>query len=483
MRIAVGGIHIECSTYNPLKTTEQDFRIVRGPELLQAANFEFLRDFNAEFLPLLHARAVPGGPVERGTYEALKSDFLARLRALGAIDGLYLSMHGAMFVEGMEDAEGDWIAAAREVVGPGCPIAASYDLHGNVSQRVIDALDIFTAYRTAPHIDVEQTRQRGLRMLLRCLNEGVRPFVMWAPIPVVLPGERTSTEAEPARTLYAQLEGMSTQPGVWDASLMVGYVWADEPRVTACVVMTGTDEAAMGQQALGLARDYWNARESFAFDMPVGSAQACIQRALASQTHPAVLADSGDNPTAGGVGDRVDVLRALLEAGATSTIVAGIADRLAVERCLAAGVGSAVRLTVGHGLHPEGGQALEADAIVRRISGGPAQGMPSTAVVEIQGVTVVLCEARRPYHHLSDFTELGLAPLQARLVVVKSGYLSPELAVIARPALMALSPGVVAQDVEHLPRPRKVRPTFPFDRNFAFEPEVLRSRPVATPSH
>jgi microcystin degradation protein MlrC len=477
MRIAVGGIHIECSTYNPHPTLERDFRIVRGAELLQAPNFAYLKDFEAEFLPLLHARAVPGGPVSRATYEALKADFLGRLCALGALDGLYLSMHGAMFVEGLEDAEGDWISAARDAVGPDCTIAASYDLHGNLSPRVIDALDIFTAYRTAPHIDVDETRRRGLRMLIRALREGVRPFLVWAPIPVVLPGERTSTEDEPAKRLYARLAPMEAQPGVWDAALMVGYVWADEPRVTACVVMTGTDEAVLANEAKALAQAYWDARESFTFGMWTGGVQACIERALASPTRPVVLADSGDNPTAGGVGDRADLLRALLEAGATGALVAGIADGPAVQRCLAAGAGASVRLDIGHSLHPAGGRPLRVDAVVRSLSGGPAQGAPHTAVVDIQGLTLVLCEARRPYHLLSDFTELGLDPLSARLIVVKSGYLSPELAAIARPGLMALSPGVVDQDVERLPRPRKVRPTFPFDRDFSFEPQAIRSRP------
>ncbi|MGO7428297.1 M81 family metallopeptidase, partial [Rhizobium ruizarguesonis] len=105
-------------------------------------------------------------------------------------------------VEGMEDAEGDWISAARALVGKDCTVSASYDLHGNVTQRIIDALDIYSTYRTAPHIDVEETMRRSVSMLVKSLKTGERPSLLWAPIPVVLPGERTSTVDEPAKGLY-----------------------------------------------------------------------------------------------------------------------------------------------------------------------------------------------------------------------------------------------------------------------------------------
>ena len=108
-----------------------------------------------------------------------------------------------MFVEGMTDAEGDWISSVRAVVGDRCLISASYDLHGNLSRRVIDNLDMLSAFRTAPHIDREETHKRACDMLVRCLDEGIRPTLVWAPIPVLMPGERSSTEYEPAKRPWA----------------------------------------------------------------------------------------------------------------------------------------------------------------------------------------------------------------------------------------------------------------------------------------
>ncbi|MGO6972386.1 M81 family metallopeptidase [Rhizobium leguminosarum] len=474
MRIAVGGIHIECSTYNPVLNEEKDFRVVRGDALLASPYFAFLRDYDAEFLPTIHARAIAGGPVSRATYEAFKGEFLERLKPMLPLDGLYLAMHGAMYVEGMEDAEGDWISAARALVGKDCTVSASYDLHGNVTQRIIDALDIYSTYRTAPHIDVEETMRRSVSMLVKSLKTGEKPLVLWAPIPVVLPGERTSTVDEPAKSLYDMLPGIDAIDGVWDASLMVGYVWADEPRATAAAIMTGTDRTVLEREARRLARAYWDAREDFVFGCETGSVEECVERAIASPTAPVVLAESGDNPTGGGVGDRADVLAELIAREATGVVFAGIADKAGTEACYAVGIGAEVELSVGASLDTKGSRPVIARFIVKFLheTSDPAD---RQAVVSVSGIDLVLSAKRRPYHNIVDFTRLGLDPHQAKIIVVKSGYLSPELAPLANPNLMALSTGVVDQFVERLPRLRKQHPTYPFDKDFAFEPQVFLS--------
>lgn len=465
-RIAVGGIHIECSTYSPALTRGEDFRVVRGEDLLKAEYFSFLKANDAVHLPLLHARAVPGGPVTRDAYEAFKAEFLQRLEAAKPLDGLYLAMHGAMNVEGLDDAEGDWISAARTVVGPDCPIATSYDLHGNVSQAIIDQIDIFAGYRTAPHIDVRETMVRAWSMLLRALRTGEKPGVAWAPVPVLLPGERTSTEDEPAKSLYAVLPDFDRRPGVWDANLMVGYVWADEPRATACAVVTGTDRQAAQVAAEAIASSYWHARGAFKFGPVTGALQDMLDLAETAKTSPVILADSGDNPTGGGVGDRADVLKALIARNFQGAILAGIADRPATEACFAAGVGAEIELSVGGTLDPASPSAVISARVVRLDEGdAPAE---RQAVIAVGGLTLVLAARRRPYHNISDFSRLGLDPRKARLVVVKSGYLSPELQPIANPNLMALTDGVINQDIEALVSKRRVQPIYPFVKSFDY---------------
>lgn len=473
MRIAVAGLHVECSTYNPVLAREPDFRVLRGPSMIKDGYFEFLTHFPAEFITVLHARAIAGGPVESGIYHAWKAEILDGIKKALPLDGVYLAMHGAMFVDGLTDAEGDFISAVRELVGPDVLISASYDLHGNVSQRIVDSLDMFSTYRTAPHIDVADTMRRSVTMLVRALSTGERPHVVWAPVPVLWPGERTSTQDEPAKTFYAQMQKVEDPTGVWDASFQVGYVWADEPRATACAVVTGVNRPAMEEAARHLAQGYWDVREKFVFGSKTGTIEECVDWAVTSGTGPVVLAESGDNPTGGGVGDRADVLAELIRRDAQGVVFAGITDKAATDAAYAAGVGAKLPLRIGGSLDTSSAPVKAEVEVIRLLEA--AEERLREAVVRIGGIDLVLAARRRPFHNIADFAKLGLDPAGAKIVVVKSGYLSPELSPIANPSLMALSPGVVDQFVERLVRNHKPHPTFPFDTDFSFVPEVLPS--------
>ncbi|HKE23091.1 MAG TPA: M81 family metallopeptidase [Bryobacteraceae bacterium] len=472
-RIAFGGIQIECSTYGHNLTRLVDFRVRRGQALADDPFFAPLRTYPWPFQPTLLAQAVPGDPVERGTYDQLKAEFLDRLKALLPLDGVYLAMHGAMYVDGMEDAEGDWIGSVRELVGRDCLITASFDLHGSLSRRIIDSLDMLSAFRTAPHIDREETMRRAGDMLVNCLNRHIRPTILWAPIPVLLPGERTSTVYEPAKHLWAQLPGINSDAGVMDASLMVGYVWADEPRATASAILTGTDRKVLERHALSLAQQYWDARKQFKFGVFTGTIADCLEKAGGLATRPVVISDSGDNPTGGGTGDRADVLAALLEHKVTDAVIAGIADRPATDACYQAGKGATVQLRIGGTIDPKGSSSVPVTAKVSNLlsTGEPLE---RQAVVDVNGISVVLTARRRPFHQVTDFTVLGLDPTRFKIVVVKAGYLVPEIAAIANPNLMALTGGSVNQDIEHLESKHRA-PTWPFQPNLQWKPSVVVS--------
>jgi microcystin degradation protein MlrC len=473
-RVAYGGIGIECSTYGRIRARMEDFTILRGKELTDSKRFGFLKNYPVSFMPTVVAAAVPGGPVEKATYDTIKADFLKRLQSLLPLDGLFLPMHGAMFVDGMQDAEGDWMESARQVVGPACLMSASYDLHGNVSQRVIDNIDMFSAFRTAPHIDVEETMQRACHMLVHCLDQKIRPTLVWAPIPVLMPGERSSTEWQPGKRLWAQLPKLNQEPGILDVSMLVGYVWADEPRSSAAAVVTGTEPATEKKIAVDLAQQYWDARKEFQFGTETGTLDECIQRAMKATTHPAILADSGDNPTAGGAGDRAEVLERLLHYKAQNVVFAGIADRPATDAAYKAGVGATILLSVGETLDPLGSKPVKAMAKVIFLLPAETPRLRE-AVVQIEGVTLVLSAQRRPYHDIVDFTRLGLQPTSYKIIVVKSGYLSPELSPLANPSLMALSQGAVDQDIIHLPKNKYRIPSYPFVDDLTFTPKAIVS--------
>src|SRR5512132_712469 len=164
-RIAIGGIHIESSTFSPHRSGPADFSVVRGDELL--ARYDDLPR-HVDWLPLVHVRALPGGPVERDFYESVKNELLQGLHAALPLDGVFLDIHGAMSVVGMTDAEGDLATAVRGVVGRGL-ISASMDPHGNMSRRLVSALDLATSHRMSPHEDAPLTRKRAVANLVACL--------------------------------------------------------------------------------------------------------------------------------------------------------------------------------------------------------------------------------------------------------------------------------------------------------------------------
>ncbi|MFH1277547.1 MAG: M81 family metallopeptidase [Candidatus Eisenbacteria bacterium] len=475
MRIALGGFAAECCTFSPLPTRLEDFRILRGPEIL--GRYPFLDSFDSvDFVLLLHARALPGGPVEPEAYRAIRDEIVERLASDGPWDGVYLDMHGAAFVRSMEDAEGDFLRSVRAAGGPDTLVAASYDLHGNLSGGAADALDILTAYRTAPHADEEETRRRAVELLARCLRRRIRPVLARVSVPVLLPGEKTSTEWEPGARLWGLLSRVSVREGILDASILAGYPWADEPRAGASVVVVGTDAATAGREAYALAREFWDAREEFDFGGPAGSIDECLDRALACGDRPVFISDSGDNPTAGGAGDVTAGLRKLLERSVPHALFASITDEAATALCHERGIGGDVRVGLGGKLDPAHGPPLPVGGRVKSIAtitGEEGRGLfpGRQAVIESGGTEIIVTERRTPFHRIDQFRRLGIEPAERSLVVVKIGYLEPELKAAAARSYLALTAGAVDQNLLRLPFRRLRRPLFPLDRDFEWAPE------------
>lgn len=478
--IAVAGLASENSTFTPSRTRLAAFHIKRGDEITN--DYTFLRPGSplsgvAEWKGALIGRALPGGIIARDAFETLSEEIVARLRDMVAathLDGLWFDIHGAMNVEGLEDAEVDLLRRIRKVIGPEIIVSASMDLHGNVSQELAHGIDLLTCYRTAPHVDVRETKERACRNLVELLQQhprGTRPLKAWIPIPILLPGEQTSTRDEPAKTIYKAVPDVAELNGVIDAAIWVGYAWADEPRNRAIVMVTGWEKQAVSSGAEKLARLFWNLRNNFQFVAPTGSFAECLDGALSSSARPYFISDSGDNPTAGGSGDMTWGLTQLLarpefkDFSGPTVIYASVPGSEAVETAVKAGIGATVTITAGAEVDSNHAGPITMTGKVHSIKHGDPHAHIEV-VLQIGSVYAILTKLRKPYHKERDFTDLNLIPRSVDIVIVKIGYLEPELYDMSADWMLGLTPGGVDQDLKRLGHHHIRRPMWPFDTEF-----------------
>lgn len=508
--IAIAGLAIETSTFSPAVTQAPAFHPRIGTTAITAYHASVLGPGTsladaANWQGALIGHSLPGGQVARDAFESLSADMVARLQDItkeadeqGGLDGLWFDIHGAMCVEDMLDAEAELLQRVRAVLGPRCVIAASMDLHGNVSRELAHGCDLLSCYRTAPHVDVVETRARTCEHLLEVIRRrdeaeqrfgagagpAWRPLKAWVPVPVLLPGEQTSTRDEPANEIYAAVSQVAAREDVLDASVWVGYAWADEPRNRAAIVVTGWDESVIVAGAEELARLFWIRRAAFKFVAPTGSFAECIDTGLErirdETKRPFFISDSGDNPTAGGSGDVTWGLTRLLErdefqaSEGPKVIYASVPGPTAVEIAVKAGVGATVTVTAGADVDNLHAGPLTMTGKVHSIKHGDKDAEVEV-VLQVGSVFAIITKLRKPYHKEKDFTDLNLLPRQADIVVVKIGYLEPELYDMAKDWMLGLTPGGVDQDLERLGHTRIRRPMWPFDRKWDVDPD-LRAR-------
>ncbi|MCS4484301.1 M81 family metallopeptidase [Gleimia sp. 6138-11-ORH1] len=484
-RVAICGIHIESSTFTPQLSYEHDFTVLRKEAMLQRYSWiEETWSQAIDWLPVFHARALPGGVIDRPVYDAWKAEIVSevsKLHRAAALDGLFFDVHGAMSVTGLLDAEGDLITALREVIGPDVLVSLSTDLHGNMSETLFHACDLLTTYRMAPHEDALESRRRAMyNLAMRLLSNQGKPAKSLVHIPILLPGEKTSTRIEPAKRLYARIPYLESLPGVLDAAFWIGFAWADQPRCKAAVVITGDLPAdQLSQLALGWAQEIWEARDEFEFVAPVDTMENCLCWAETAQ-RPTFISDSGDNPGAGGANDVTYALHHLLQweptmSGKLHTICVSLHDRQAIELAEEVGVGQIANFTVGGKIDPRWPGPVSFPAKVTQLAEDSLGG--TSAVLRVfrpvheelveTGLDVVVTEKRNQFGDLEKFTTLGLDPQTADLIVVKIGYLEPDLYNLHRDWKMALTPGGVDQDLLRLGHTMIDRPMVPFDTNRA----------------
>ncbi len=450
-RIAILGFSIECNKFAPPATRahfaartylEGDTIIAeaRGPTptmLPETPGFIAAMDAAGPWQPIGIALAMsePNGPVEHGFFAELLQTMTTRLKAALPLDGVYFCAHGAAITTAEDDPESVMFERIREIVGPFVPVVATFDLHANVSDRMVQLIDAFIGYRTNPHLDM---RERGAEAAaaMRELLAGAKTERVRLRLPIVPPTVTMLTAAGPYAEMIdlGQRRQQEIGPAIMNVSVMGGFAYADTAKNGLSVIVTARgDKAAAEALAREIAQYGWEQRSRF--HARLTPLEEAVGKALAAGRDPAspalCFADVADNPGGGGRGNTMYLLRAFAEAGVSGALFGIIYDPdLAAE-------------AHGHGLHynftaqfnrsettnfSEGWSAparvaalFDGNCVGRRgIYAGLRLALGPCAALAIGGITVVVVSHRVQCADPVFFEMMGLDLKKARNVAVKS---------------------------------------------------------------
>lgn len=443
-RLAFARIQQESNALSPVTTTLEDFtraHHVSGPELLAACqpgqrevegflkNAElsgFVKAVQArgdtfELVPLFSAWAITGGPLALDAFETLRQRLLDQLRDAGPLDGFFLAMHGGLCVRDLDDPEGRLLEDVRELLGPDVPIAVTMDLHANLTPRKVDGNTLICAYRTNPHRDHARVGRRAGEILCRTVLGEVEPVTTWRTLPLVLGGGTTMDFLRPMRPLYRWMRRQERDPRVLYISLFNCHLWLDHAELgwSAHVITDGDPELA-DRLAEDLADLAWGVRHQQPPEFP--DASEAIHEArearLLRRLGTVCMSDASDMVGAGGTGENTALLRAFLDEGADLKVLLPLTEPAAVATLAGRSPGDPVQLEVGGRLDPERNAPVAIDGVFLGLHETRAFGR--IAVVEQGNLTLVMTEAPALVMQPRFYTELGLSPWSADVVVVKS---------------------------------------------------------------
>lgn len=473
MRIAVAAMMHESNSFTGGKTSLQDFNPIQGSLVFKSDYWLHdtpvggiiaeLRKQEAEIVPIYFAGALPSGIVTGAAYQEIKHKIVSGLKKEAhALNGICLALHGSMYVEDVADPEGDLLAAIRAVVPKDVRITAALDLHGTITDAMINNADAFVGYRTAPHIDMIETGEKSAGILVDALKKNHDLVMSRRYMPLLISGEQSETDAQPMNELIPLLDQAEEAPGIISASFFVGFVWADTPHTGANSLVVGLKShcSDVQQQARRLADEFMNRRRDFDFTTEAWPLSEAIAIGKQAPAGPVIIADSGDNPTAGAAQDQAVVVQELLAQDVQRGLVVALVDPESIELCFNENEGNEIALNLGRL-----GTEKDAPALALTVQLEKLRVIDENrfAVVSAAGVTIVICEFRIGITEVKLLNQLDLDADSFQIIVIKSGYLSPQYQRLAARKMFALTAGDTNLQVERLEYKRAPRPIFPLD--------------------
>lgn len=477
-RIAVGGFLHETNTFAPTKAVYADFVHGGGwPAMTQGADvLKTMRNINValagfvgqaeaqgwELVPTIFSAASPSAHVTEDAYERIATVMVDGIKAAGPLDAVYLDLHGAMVAEHLDDGEGEILARVREVIGNDLPLVVSLDLHANVTPEMVEQADALIAYRTYPHVDMADTGRAAARHLALLLQTKQRFAKAFRQLPFLIPISWQCTNDQPAKGIYQKLAALESA-AVPTLSFCPGFPAADFFHCGPSVFAYGRTQADADKAADKLAALIESHENDF--DGRIYTPDEGVRHAmeLAKTSHkPIIIADTQDNPGAGGDSDTTGMLRALVRNQATRAAIGAIYDPASAKAAHAAGVGATVALALGGKSGIAGDGPFHATFTVETLSdgkfvapgpyyGGRDMDMGPSACLRVGDVRVVVSSHKAQLADQSMFRYVGIEPKEQAILVNKSSvHFRADFEPIAEKLLICAAPGAMPADTSAL---------------------------------
>ncbi|WP_121062582.1 M81 family metallopeptidase [Chachezhania antarctica] len=398
--------------------------------------------------------AQPAGPTVRHVYETMRDDILADLTAAMPVDVVLLSMHGAMIAEGYDDCEGDMLANVRAIVGPEAVVGLEIDPHCHLTPLMMDNATAIICYKEYPHIDIADRAEDLFTLCADAATGKTKPVMRDYDCKMLA---MYHTPFEPIRSYVDRMSAMEGTGGILSVSLAHGFPWGDSPHVgTRSLVITDGDPDLAGTRAEELGHELWDLRDQLRTfpDMATG-----LDRAVAANAYPVVLADFADNAGGGAPSDSTFVLKEVLDRGLKDVALCTFWDPVLVNMCMDAGVGAVMPVRVGGKIGPMSGDPVDLTVTVRGINpdayqhfGPSLAGLGATVWLEADGVHLALSSRRTQTFSPEVFEDLGLKLDTMKIVVVKSSqHFYDRFAPIASEVIHLATPGAIPPDYTIIP--------------------------------
>ena len=478
MRVFSGALATETNTFAPMPTGLASFGdrgyypagqhpdhmlFFSGP--LWAARLRGERD-GWDLVEGMVAGAQPSGTTTRHAYETLRDELLRDLRAALPVDMVLLGLHGAMVADGYDDCEGDLLLRVRQIVGPDVVVGAELDPHNHLSQAMLDNANLLVCYKEYPHTDVKERAIELVDLCAALVEKRIRPTLAVVDCEMIV---LVHTSRDPARAFVDRLQSLEGKNGVLSISVTHGFPWGDVSDMgTKVFVYTDNNPEQAAALARQLADELIAMRDQLA--PPYPDVDSALDQALAFDGGPVVIADGADNPGGGAASDATFILRRMVERGITNAVLGPLWDPIAVRIAFDAGVGAGLPLRIGGKISPLSGAPMDLQCTVKALTPALVQtGLSNTptpmgdcALVEAQGIEILLCTLRNQAVGTDLFTGAGSDIAKRKIIVVKSSqHFYASFSKIARHVIYADAPGSVARDLNTLPYRKVKRPKWP----------------------